>query len=243
MSEQNLPPLIQQPAQTVAKSLGVKWKIILAVNLILGLFLCFILLTTNSFVYEVANFFYGTATACIALVSLLVIYIKKKCSRWWMEVICALICLPSLLLGGICTAILPFALIDPSVDTVVQRLRSPDGKHLAVVNHHYNPSNACTHPSGNTALYVRNRFLPCFQRYAYNFEDDSLAPPKREFVRWKDNETLLVLDDEAILEPGQYDIVNGIPKQRKKLKPVIREVKIPPIRWIWDEPERNRRPK
>jgi len=125
-----------------------------------------------------------------------------------------------------------------NTDTVIQTVISPDRWHLAVVYHHFCRGNACTCDYTNTSLYVRHRFLPYVQRHAYTFKYHLSDPPKSgEFVRWKDNETLIVIDDEMVVERGQYDVVNGKKVPHKKLKREIHEVKIPPTRWIWDVPK------
>jgi hypothetical protein len=248
MNQQEPPPVICQPAPSETNGRGVIWEIVIATNLILGGFLYFINLTNNSLPGQLPNLVYGTVTGCIAVFSLFLLVRKDRPRRWtrWFYIFS---CLPSLILGGISALVLPLGVFLTQYDkyTLLQSVASPNHMHLAVVYHHFSPGKACTSDASYTVLFVRHRLLPYAQRPAYQFAytdmEEVRNPKVREYVRWKDNDTLLVIDEVMVEEPGQYDFVHGRKFPRKKLQRKIHEVKIPPTVWIWNSPEWNRHSK
>lgn len=237
MSEQNLPPLIQQPAQTPAKPLGVMWKIIPAVNLLCGCFLWFISLTNNSLPGEIPNFIHPFVSGCIAIISLLLL-LKKNRPHGWMKRFYILCCLPSLLRFGLACLTFPMMVYCVSTDTfkVLQRAVSPDRSHVAVVYYVSNPGPACASGSSVRWVSVHHRLLPFIERHVcagVGSGPDIGLPDTREYIRWKDNDTLLVSKCKIVQVSGKYSVVKGKKIPHKETRIEFVEEKIPPIKWWW----------
>lgn len=93
MNEQELPPVICQPAPNVPKRWWMNWKIIAATNLALGAFLWFLYCTNHSLPGIIPNIIYALAVGAIAFISL---RLKDKCPNPRAKRYYKLSCLPSL---------------------------------------------------------------------------------------------------------------------------------------------------
>lgn len=216
--------MIRQPAPSEAKSRGATWKIIIAINLVLGGFLYFIVLTNNSLPGDKPNFIYAFVVGIISFISLL-LPIKKSCPNRWTRRFYTLSCLPSLVVGGIACLGIPFlALYLLAVECKeIQRIASPDHTRVAVVYNVRGDGGACASGFRITIISVRHHLLPFIERRVVASDYARANPTTGEYVRWKDNDTLLIEEPEVI--------TNAQGKLQFSRQYLQRELKIPPIEW------------
>jgi len=224
MNEQELPTVIRQPAPSVPKRWGLNWRIIIALNLVLGVFLWFLYCTNHSLPGIIPNIIYALAVGVIALLSL---RLKDKGPSLRTKRCYKLSCLPSLIGGGLPVLLVlpPFCCLgvvilnDIKGFKQVQSLASPDHTQVAIV-YEIHESTVTTH-SYTMTIRMRHRLLPFVERTVYRSRA-WLDQGSREYVRWKDNETLQLIPD---------------PFSRKNSQ---REVKIAPVQFkfsksLWGE--------
>lgn len=186
---------------------------LLWLNLALGLFLWFLLLTDYSLVGTLSDVVFPVIVFGVALVS------RVACTKTDPRVRRRFL-LPSLISGGLYTAFLVLMLIPPftlgvlfllgeyQAERVIERTTSPNGRQEAVVT--FRPVGAYAGGNGRVFVTVRHRWLPGLERDVYAKPssyavgvDGSLDKP---YVAWDDDGTIRVQEEP---EPIALGICGG----------------------------------
>lgn len=186
------------------------WKVILVVNLLLGVFLWFIDSTDYSLKGTISDFVFPPLVFIIALLTLLAVTdIRKKRSS-------KLICLPSLIGGGIhilvgilmvlppFTLALLFGIDEINNEVRIQQVSSPDNSQTAEV--YFRPVGAYSGGSGRIYVKVSNKLLPFIERDLLYLRVSHADENTKNYLKWIDNDTLYVPEIKEYISVGTVEL-------------------------------------
>lgn len=187
-----------------------KWKVVLAINLLLGLLLFFGLFTDYSWAGALPDMLYPPIVALVAIFSLRLL--KRAAPTRAKGIAGRLLCLPSIFTGCIYPAILgcvivtiPYILViiistagEAINETRLQRTISPDGFQVAEV--YFRGSGAYPDAEGQIIVRVKPRWLPVIERDVYTLYRSSADNDTWEHVSWVDNHTLFFVDTNELIK-------------------------------------------
>ncbi|MCL6560210.1 MAG: hypothetical protein K6U74_15735 [Firmicutes bacterium] len=177
-------------------------KIILAINLALGLFLWFGYCTDYSWAGIIPDYCYPVLVASVALVSWLLRdrHVDERSRHRY-----KLFLMPSLVGGGAALfsaliAVLPpftlgfvFALEEVKAEKLIQTVPSPNGAKIADV--YFRPVGAYTGGNGRIFVRVRYRRLPFIERDLYYFGRSYANEDTHDYLCWKNNSRILIIGE------------------------------------------------
>ncbi len=173
-------------------------KLLVIVNLILGLFLWFLFLTDYSLVGTIPDILLPPTIGIIARVSLTVSKANRRRQGPWI----ILSHLPSLLGGGLYVLTVLLMLIPPFTlgaflaaseitgETEIQRAISPDGTRIAHV--YFRGVGADRGGNGRILVRVRHQMLPFLERDIFYLPQSYASEDTKDYIEWQDNNTLYI---------------------------------------------------
>ena len=179
-----------------------KSSIINCINLLLGIFLAFLLLTDIELNSTLANFLFPVFVLIFACVSYKKIMEKQKGK--------ILFYLPSFICGfGFCVVIILFLLLnllgsffwfsEETHKSRIQKTYSPNKIEYCEVYHY--PVGAYSGGTGRDRIFLVNKFFPVLRKEVFYesksyvwIEDENDIP--YDYFSWKDSETIVVGDEE-----------------------------------------------
>lgn len=203
------------------------WKLVLAVNVILGLFLWIGLCTDYYWDSLLANICYPPLVAIIGTKTLLANPNALLKKQQWLKVVC---CLPSIA-GGlpyiILVLLVPFscgliAFLDDEMGFAqIQQAISPNTSKIAEV--YFKPYTPLTAEYGRVEVYLKYKWLPFLRRGLYY--DGYTHKDMRIYLIWRDEETICILGDYILEDYRQEEKV--APEKRVEIKVGLVKWKIP----------------
>lgn len=172
------------------------WKVVLALNLALGIFLWFLDSTDYSLRGTISDIVFPPFVFIVAIITLMAVpdIQKKRISK--------LVCLPSLIgagvhvLFGIMMIIPPFTLallfsIDEIKNEVqIQQISSPNNAQVADV--YFRPVGAYSGGSGRIYVKVTNKLLPFLEREILYLRVSHADENTENYLEWIDDSTLYI---------------------------------------------------
>ncbi len=186
-----------------------KWKVLIGVNLFLGMLLWFAYFTDYSLPGTVIDFLFPPAVAIVSLISLLAA--GKNTPTKGKRLVSRLSCIPSLIGGCSYTIIsilaIPvfmlgffFAMDELSNETLIQRIASPDGSRIAEV--YFRPVGAYSGGNGRISIRVKYRLFPFVERDVYHVGRSYANESTTDYLSWVDNDTLFISEKQHNLSLG-----------------------------------------
>jgi len=200
------------------QSVSRNWKILIALNLTLGIIQVIGMYTDFEFENPFLNFFFPVFITTLAIISIIKLLRSKISLKWLLTILC----LPSLVAGfphfilfpliftpagGYATGLLANEL---NARPILAEFPSPDKTKIAIV--YYTPPKE----GGNIGIYVKlkYRFLPLFVRSIYedaiDFDWNSPFDPNIKYnLVWIDNQNIQVGKSKEQLNVSQVKLVNS----------------------------------
>ena len=187
------------------------WKIVIGINILLGLMLWFGYLTDYSWASSSLDASFPLYVGGIALLSMIYFVNRKDNLGKWRKVK-ALLCLPSL--TGCCLSTLfitlmimpPFTLgfffmmAEMDDEVLIQQATSPDGSRVAKV--YFRPVGAYGAGNGRTYVRVEQPLLPFVERDVFSLTKSYADENTSNYLSWVDNDTLLISETDEKIELG-----------------------------------------
>lgn len=181
------------------------WKLVLGINLLLGITLWFGFFTDVSLRGTIPDILFPPLVAIIAMKTLEIIPLERKSiSKLGLSPSFIGGCL-FLLMG--CFMLIPpftlgflFGVSEITSEVRIQRIASPDNIHLAVV--YFRPVGAYSGGSGRISVRVTNRFLPFVERDIYYMRVSHANENTQDYLTWKDNNTLYISENNQEVSIG-----------------------------------------
>lgn len=185
------------------------WKVVLAVNLVLGAFLWFLDSTDYSLRGTISDIVFPPTVFIIAVITLMTVpdIQKKRISK--------LICLPSLVGAGIHVLIGIIMIVPPftlallfSIDEIksevrIQQISSPDEKRIAEV--YFRPVGAYSGGNGRVYVKVIEKLLPFVERDLLYIRVSHADEDTKNYLKWIDNDTLNISEINENLPIGTVE--------------------------------------
>ncbi len=184
------------------------FKVLVTVNLILGLFLWFLFSTDYSLVGTIPDILFPPIVGMIAVVSLAVSKTSGKRKR----LLVTLLHLPSIIGGGlyILTVLLMlvppftlgafFAISEIMGETEIQRAVSPDGARTAYV--YFRGVGAYSGGNGRIFVRVKRRMLPFLERDIFYLPRSYASEDSANYVEWRNNNVLYISETKQEISVG-----------------------------------------
>ena len=183
-------------------------KLLVGINLILGLCLWFFYFTDCSLAGTVADILFPPIVAGVALVS----SASVKRRRLFPRVLVTLAHLPSIIGGGLYVLVGIMLFIPPFTlgamftvseitdETLIQQAVSPDGARVASV--YFRPVGAYSGGSGRIFVRVSPRLMPFIERDIYYVRVSSADENTTNYLKWVDDHTVYISERKQIVEVG-----------------------------------------
>lgn len=203
------------------KNLLKRPRLLMALNLLLGVPLWLLLSSDLTLANNLANYLLPPLIAVFGLISLRNLRRSRQPTDFPRSRLAPILsCLPSIT-GGVPSILLAIIAILPPVvfvvmlggmfavsenlnKTVIQEAPSPDGWKTAEV--WFYPVGAYTGGSGRIAVKLRYRYVPLLRREVYNLSNSYEADGEsQEYLTWLDNDTIQLAEEEEPLAVGQVD--------------------------------------
>jgi hypothetical protein len=186
-----------------------RWRILLAMNLGVGVLLWFFYSTDFSWAGTIPDIAFPPLVAMMSLVSLL---ISRKAPSRRQRQAAALACLPSLIGGWLYILVAGLLVMPPftlgaffmideiSHEKLIQEAVSPDGSLVAQVCFRgvgaYGPGN------GRTYVRVKHRLLPVVEKDVYHLHGSHADESTADYLWWRDTGTLYIPETQEEVAVG-----------------------------------------